>query len=267
MNIKLPFAFIIFILSFALFAQPLQPIQNNLYPKSIKKVLLVVAMNTEAEPIIKAFNLKKSTVQFDGLPMQSYSGKYAKLDIFMMVNGMDPMYKVENVGTQPATLSTYLGIKRFHPDLVVSIGTAGGVAKNGAQIKHIYLSKKIYFYDRRIPVGRDYTQYGLGGYPSVNLESIMKKTKLESGVVCSGDSFDANQTDAQIIEHQGCTTVDMEAAGVAWVSMLMKTPMVAIKGVTDYTQDKNGHEQFEKNFSYVTKALTENLKQVLGSME
>jgi nucleoside phosphorylase len=133
----------------------------------INKILLVVAMNKEASPIIKKLNLKKEADVFPGLPMQAYVGKYANKDIFLITNGKDPMYKVDNVGTQPAVLATYLGIEHFHPDLIINVGTAGGIAKNGAKLNDIYVSEKIYFYDRRIP--DSYFQYGLGGYVSAIL--------------------------------------------------------------------------------------------------
>lgn len=227
----------------------------------IQKILLVVAMDKEAEPIIKALSLQKSSLHLGTLPMQAYEGRYHNLDIAMIINGQDPIYKVQNVGTQPATLSTYLGIQHFHPNLVISIGTAGGVVEKGAKVKDIYVSDKIYFYGRRMP-GQE--AYGLGGYSSLKLPLLDKQADLKSVVMCSGDSFDDNKGDFQIILKQGCTTVDMEAAGVAWVSSVMKTPMFAMKGVTDYMQDKNGYAEYEKNCPVVANQLAQRLQQVLS---
>ncbi len=261
------FTSILLLLSVSLYMTPVQAHeavdQTHLSQHHMKKVLLAVAMDTEASPIINTLDLKKSSHSFSNLPMQGYTGKYKNLDVFLILNGEDPMHKVQNVGTQPATLAAYLGIKHFHPDLVISIGTAGGVAENGAKIGDTYVSQKIYFYGRRIPIP-GYTEYGIGGYDSANFERITDKLSLKPGRVCSGDSFDENQTDTGIILKHGCSVREMEAAGVAWVSMLTQTPMLAIKGITDIVGSNTGHEDFEKNFSEVTKKLSEKIKDFLN---
>jgi 5'-methylthioadenosine nucleosidase len=250
-----------FILSFFIFSVSIaeakqSDAENNL---NIRKVMLVVAMDSEAEPIISQLNLKKLPESFSNLPMQGYIGKYADLDILLVMNGIDPVKKVQNVGTQAATLSTYLGIEYFHPDFIISIGTAGGVEKNGAREKDIYASEKIYFYDRRIE-SKDYREYGLGAYPSA---PIVKELGFKKGIVCSGDSFDANKTDYDIFIKQNCSAIDMEAAAVAWVSQLTHTPMIAIKGITNFVRGENLHEQYQKNLPVVTVKLTQKLEELL----
>lgn len=228
----------------------------------IKKVLLVVAMQKEATPMIQDLDLHPLDHSFSNLPMHGYMGKYHNLDILLMVNGTDPINKVENVATQAATLTTYLGIEYFHPDLVISIGTAGGVEKNGAKLKEIYTSQKIYFIDRRMSF-KGYREYGLGGYTSASFD---QNRELKPGIICSGDSFDDNATDYNMFLKQHCAAIDMEAAGVAWVSMLTKTPMLAIKGVTNFVKGKNIHNQYEKNFPIVVSDLANKLKEFLASI-
>lgn len=231
----------------------------------IKKILLVVAMDSEAQPVISSLHLRKMPRSPHGLPMQEYAGRYRNLDIMLITNGMDPIYHVQNVGTQAATLSTYLGMETFHPDLVISIGTAGGVEKNGARQKDIYVSQKIFFYDRRI-LAKGYHEYGLGGYRSISISPLDNQLGLKSGVICSGDSFDQNRTDYAFFINENCAVVDMEAAGVAWVSMLMHTPMFALKGVTNFVKGNNIHDQYEKNISAVTLDLSVKLKKILTAL-
>lgn len=211
----------------------------------IKKILLVVAMNQEAQPIIKSLDLHPSRQMFSRLPMRSYTGHYANKEIFLIKNGTDPIHGVENIGTQPATLSTYLGIERFQPDLVISIGTAGGMAQAGAKIGDVYVSQKIYFYDRRSPQ-KGYADYGHGAYPSYPVDKLATKLHFKKGRICTGDSFDISPTDlALILKHQ-CAAVEMEAAAIAWVSQQMNTPMVAIKGIGDIV-GKSSEKQYAEN--------------------
>jgi 5'-methylthioadenosine nucleosidase len=250
------FIFLFFLFSVSI-AEAKQPDSEKNLP--VKKVMLVVAMDSEARPIISKLALQKLPQSFSNLPMQGYVGKYADLDILLVTNGMDPVNKVQNVGTQAATLSTYLGIEYFHPDFIISIGTAGGVEKNGAREKDIYASEKIYFYDRRI-ASKDYREYGLGAYPST---PMAKKLGFKAGIICSGDSFDDNRTDYNIFIKQNCSAIDMEAAGVAWVSQLTHTPVVAIKGITNFVKGDNIHAQYQKNLPVVTLRLSEKLEELL----
>jgi nucleoside phosphorylase len=230
----------------------------------IKKVLLVVAMEAEATPIIAALNLHKIAHVFSGLPMQGYVGKYKKVDVMLVMNGIDPVNHVQNVGTQASTLSTFLGVQYFHPDLIISIGVAGGVEQNGAKEKEIYVSRKIYFYDRRLAF-KGYHEYALGDYPSAQL-SQLDKTGLKPGIVCSGDSFDDNQTDYDRFIKYDCSAIDMEAAGVAWVAMLTKTPMLAMKGISNFVRGDNIHDRYQENLPVVTQALSDKLKELLVSL-
>lgn len=236
--------------------------QKNISTLHVKKILLVIAMDSEAQPIIATLHLHKINNPFQKLPMQGYRGKYNNLNIFLVTNGVDPINNIDNVGTQAATLSTYLGINYFHPDLIINTGTAGGVKENGAHPGDIYFSKKIYFYDRRIDL-KKYHEYGLGGYDSIALSSLDKNSGFKIGIVCSGDSFDKNQTDYHMFIKQHCVAVDMEAAGVAWVSMLTHTPMLAIKGITNYVRGDT-YKEYQHHIANVTSTLSTKLKVLLN---
>lgn len=249
----------VFIFSFPAFAMTTQHAEKH----AIKRVLLIVAMENEASPIIKLLHLHKRA-SFQNLPVQRYTGKYHDIELMLVVNGLDPIHKVQNVGTQPAVLSTYLGISTFKPNLVISIGTAGGVQQNGAKLNSIYVSQSIYFFDRRFQ-SSDYQKYGEGAYPSFKLTNP-KKFNLSPGIVCSGDSFDENQTDYNQFLKLHCNAIDMDAAGVAWVSMLTNTPMIAIKGVTNFVKGSNSHQQYEQNLPRVTCELAIQLKHFLTEL-
>lgn len=232
------------------------------FAATVHKVLVVVAMEKEAAPIITLLNLQPTKEKFADLPMQAFHGNYNKIEILLVENGVDPVYKVQNIGTQAATLSTYLGISSFHPDLVVSIGTAGGVKPNGAQLRDIYISEQIHFYDRRIS-GIGYQEYGLGGFKSAII-TMDNREQVKKGVICSGDSFDENKTDYDMFIKLHCAAIDMEAAGVAWVSMLTHTPMIAMKGITNFVRGPDIHQQYEQNVHSVSNDLAKELKVLLS---
>jgi 5'-methylthioadenosine nucleosidase len=234
-------------------------------PHPYKKILIVIAMDSEANPIIQQLGLKPLAHHFSNLPMNGYVGHRHESDILLIKNGEDPINKVQNIGKEAATLSTYLGIEYFHPDLIISIGTAGSVPENGAKLMDIYLSRTTYFFDRRIPM-KGYDEYGRGGYPSLALSSISKKLQLKEGIICSGDSFDEAQIDYNVFLKEHCSAIDMEAAAVAWVSMLTHTPMIAIKGITNFVRGKEIHAQYERNLPEVTQQLAIKLDKLIGFM-
>lgn len=59
---------------------------------------------------------------------------------------------VDNVGTVPAALSTFLACQRHKPDLIISVGTAGGFRTQGAQIGDVFAGTGTVNHDRRIPI-------------------------------------------------------------------------------------------------------------------
>lgn len=230
-----------------------------------KKILLVVAMQEEAEPIIRKLHLTPKRSPDPRLPMKIYRGKQGQAEIELVLNGIDPVYDAENIGTQPAVLSTYLGITHFNPDIIISVGTAGGRPEFNVQLGHIYLSKKIYFYRRQFH-SPQYKLYGAGGYESMPSDNLLKVAKVHQGIVCSGDIFDETAEDRKIMLEQQCEIIDMEAAGVAWVAMLARKPMFSLKGVTNYVGHAGAHEEFLKHHVAVTNALAGKLRIIIDEV-
>lgn len=166
--------------------------------KPINSVLLVVAMQAEAEPIVEELGLKKieespyaspDAAQLSGrtpifytsqrthskcfqdksmvcsfrgpTTAQSYSGTVGSITVNLVHNGKDRKAGVDKVGTNAATLTTYLAIDAFTPDVVISAGTAGGFASRGATIASIFVSTACVNHDRRIPLP-GFAEFGPG---------------------------------------------------------------------------------------------------------
>lgn len=66
-----------------------------------------------------------------------------------------------------------------------------------------------------------------------------------------------------MLEHDA-SVKDMEAASLAWVMDLNKTPFVALKVVTDIVDgDRPTHEEFMEHLSAASKSLQEKLPKIL----
>lgn len=230
----------------------------------IKKILILVAMKAEADPIIAALNLL-ATGSFDAqLPFKSYERVDAEQHILLMVSGIDPRYRVDNIGTQPATLMAYVGIEQFRPDLVISAGTAGGFSARGAQIGTVYLSDdEFLFHDRQIPLA-GFNEQGAGHYPAANVRALAQQLNLPLGKISSGSSFTKYPDQMAQIEKSGAVAKEMEAAAIAWVCWLKNTPCMAVKSITNLLDhDDSSEQQFNANFFFAVQNLSTTLAIVL----
>ena len=171
------------------------------------------------------------------------------------------------------------------PDLVLSVGTAGGFAQRGATIGDVFLSTKCVFHARRIPEASRtekpnpnvvvLEEYGFGHFRSPNLVGLAHAANLKQGVVTTSDSLDTTEKDMELMMAEGATIKEMEATAVAWVCHVAGIPFAAIKSVTDIVDDLEGHhgnnfvggtntkEMFDSNFDTAVNALKEKVCKVL----
>jgi hypothetical protein len=101
--------------------------------------------------------------------------------VFLVYTGWDNRLQSNNVGTTSASAATYAAISAFHPDVVLSAGTAGGFGAVGAAIGDVYLSTKTVFHARRIPVGAGslLEEYSYGHFRSPPLSALAAKVSLQ----------------------------------------------------------------------------------------
>ena len=131
---------------------------------ALSTVVIIMAMAEEARPLIEALSFQPLPGIFAPLPMQAYEAGLKRLQVRLVLNGEDPSYGVQNIGTQAATLAAQAAIQAFRPDLLMNAGTAGGFASHGAEIGTVYLSAAFKYHDRRIPLP-GYDAYGIGDSP------------------------------------------------------------------------------------------------------
>lgn len=231
----------------------------------MNSIAILMAMKAEAKQIIEKLNLVSIEGGFDSrLPFEIYKGTVEKAEINLVINGKDKTFGVDNVGTQPATLATYITIDRFNPDLLINAGTAGGFQEKGASIGTVYIINECFsFHDRRIPVP-GFQEYGVGNYPGASVDGISAKLNLVPGMVSTGNSLDIMDRDLEIIEQNNADVKDMEAAAIAWVAALYEKPFIALKSVTDLI-DMNSptEEQFVNNLDIATGNLSKAVVDVI----
>eukprot|EP00198_Chlamydomonas_reinhardtii_P014218 XP_001703555.1 5'-methylthioadenosine nucleosidase [Chlamydomonas reinhardtii] len=232
----------------------------------IKSVLLVFAMEAEAQPLIQALGLKEDVpAKIVGpAPCVTYSGEHQGLAVHVVWNGKCKDHGVDNVGTVPASLSTYLAVLAFKPDVVISAGTCGGFKAQGAAIGDVFLGSAVINHDRRIPLPA-FDKYGLGHAALLATPHLQAALGLKSGVVSSGNSLDYTDKCMEIMTGHGAALKEMEAAAIAWACALYKVPLMCVKAVTDIVDgDRPTAEEFLENLHSAAAALQGTLPKVLG---
>ncbi|KAL0365598.1 UNVERIFIED_CONTAM: COBRA-like protein 1 [Sesamum angustifolium] len=209
--------------------------QESTPNSSISSVLFVIAMQTEALPLVDKFQLAE---QSDSLFPEGV-----------------PWMRVDSVGTVSASLLTYASVQALQPDLIINAGTAGGFKEKGASIGDVYLVSDVAFHDRRIPVPV-LDLYGVGSRQAFPTPNLVKELKLKVGKLSTGDSLDMTPQDAALILANNATVKDMEGAAVAYAADLLKVPVIFIKAVTDIVDgNKPTSEEFLQNLAAVVAAL------------
>jgi nucleoside phosphorylase len=233
----------------------------------MKRISLVIAMLSEAEPLIALLGLKKHSLGafYDQLQFQIYSGVYKnKIHLSLILPGLDPRYQMDSIGTEPATVAAFIAIKELSPNIIISAGTAGSFKAVGAKVGKVYLSdKQFYFHDHRIPIP-GWKEYGEGHYPSLNVKKMADELSIEVADVSSGSSLDFTDQDLNRIKENNAKLKEMEAAGVAWIAFVTHTPMFAIKSVTNLIdENQDSATEFTKNFAIAVESLTQTVVQTL----
>ncbi|KAJ8631546.1 hypothetical protein MRB53_024869 [Persea americana] len=233
--------------------------------KPISTILLIIAMQTEALPLVAKFQLSEDqdSVFPKGVPWVRYHGIYKDLKINIIWPGKDQSLGVDCVGTISASLVTYASIQALKPDLIINAGTAGGFKAKGACIGDVFLASRVAFHDRRIPIPV-FDQYGIGARKTCPIPNIFKELKLKEGKLSTGDSLDMSPHDEAAIAANDATVKDMEGAAVAYVADLLSVPAIFVKAVSDIVDgDKPTAEEFLRNLVAVTAALDQAVTQVV----
>jgi 5'-methylthioadenosine nucleosidase len=151
----------------------------NLHKHSQKSVVIAIAMEAEAAPFIKHLNLQQDTDFFHKKsPFQAFRGKHNSCNLTVITNGKDTVHGtgVDNVGTTPAVLATWLALDKLDNgehtvDLLINAGTCGGFQRKGAEIGNVYLTTAVAHHDRRIPIP-GFVDYGVGKVESLKVEQV-----------------------------------------------------------------------------------------------
>ncbi|MFI4956524.1 MAG: hypothetical protein ACHQAX_04885 [Gammaproteobacteria bacterium] len=227
------------------------------------RIVILMAMLGEAQPLITALGMKKSP---EGLPLltsEVYSTRIDGTEIFLVTNGTCSIFNVDQIGTQPAAVTSYSAILNLQPDMIINAGTAGGFQRKGGDIGNVYIASEVKYHDRRIPLD-NFEEYGVGAHICVNIDDLVEDLGLKKGVVCTSNSLDATPEDHRLMSQYDASLKEMEAAAIAGVAKNAGVPFLAIKSITDLVDHPaDAAEQFLANFDLSVRNLAQTMNIVV----
>lgn len=231
----------------------------------IKKILLIVAMNKEAKPMIEKMNMQKIEKAFDpDLPAEAYEAITPKGKVILVVSGKCQHHGVDRIGSQGLNLVTWEAIKIFSPHLLINPGTGGGFSKKGSQPGDIFISSEsIKYHDRIFFPDEFFKNYGVGSFRCLETPHLAKKLGLKQGVVSTGASMLASAQEEKQMAENKASVKEMEAAGIAEVAQLKKIPFIAMKIISDLVDTGDcPQNQFTNNFDELISHLADKVYQM-----
>ena len=256
--------------------QPSQWSTNKKYIMHVyySNVLIPIVMEAEAAPFVAHLELELVDDFFPShTPFVAFSGMHSETKVTVITMGKDTVYEtgVDNIGTVPASLATFLAIEKMKTspshdavDLILNGGTCGGFSRKGGAIGDVFLTTGVANHDRRIGIP-GFDKYGIGTLgadidPTVLAESLGYKT----GICTTGNSLDKTDTCDDIMKDNDASVKDMEAAAIAWVAKMNNLPYMGVKVITDIVDGGvPSHEEFMQNLASAAESLQAALPKVL----
>ena len=217
-------------------------------------------MNSEAKKIITKLNMNTLLIN-DKINhyFSEYNGHYITLSVIKKVN------KIEQVGYMPASICTFEVIKNFTPDVILNIGTAGGIKKKDIKIKDLIISDSFSYHNHFMP--SYFYQYSLG---KRNCSFIPCLKRVKVGTISSSYSTEISHKSWEILNNNNILAVDMEAAAIAEVCEFYNIKFSSLKVITDLLDEKISEDvlenEFIENFHSCMNILSDNIFDYLDSV-
>lgn len=190
----------------------------------MKKIAVIAAMKEEAE-LLK---------------------KVASENIIVSTSG---------IGKVASAVKTAEIIHRFHPDLIINSGIAGGL-DSSLEIGDPVIGSSTAYHD--VWCGEPNMHGQIQGFPlyfSADSETLNQVHEIaRCGLIVSGDQFITNPKQLQKIKEKFPTAlaVDMESAAIAQACYIHHTPFISVRLISDtpgVEHHQQQYEQFWKNAS------------------
>lgn len=207
------------------------------------KILVIAALKEEIQPFLSEHNF-----------IEKENSSY-----HMWSKNSITVVSPKAIGKTLACYVLTTEIHRSKPDMVINIGTAGGI--NGeVELLKAYEIVKFRHVDITVP------QFFSTDHLGTNNPSM---TKLESRGIGTSESFNLHEKDVSVMKEYGLSVRDMESASLASICKIEKIKFVCIKVITDFlTFDQAiSSESFANNFESASYLINETLTDFINETD
>lgn len=220
---------------------------------------ILAAMRAELEPFLTLGLGGETGEVLLGRPVYTRKAVYhgdqlqAEVDLVLMVSG---------VGKVRAASAVQALIDRHQPDLILNIGTAGGLRPE-VRVGDIVITSKQYQHDCQL--WERYCCESHSGLCELLHRELSNSHRVHLGNGCAGDTFKSSKTEKQrLAERFDAYCVDMESAALADTCAANQVPFCVIRSISD-TLDGDEAE-FELNYQRVSKQVAEAVVPLIGRL-
>lgn len=163
------------------------------------------------------------------------------------LHGTDVVVCRCGIGKVNAAVGTLTLIERFHPDLIINTGVAGGTGR--ARVLDVVVADRIAYHD--VWCGPDTIAGQAAGCPRhfvcLMPDELFKGLNVHRGLVASGDIFVSKPSEVRHILdlYPDALAVDMESAAIAHVCHLKHVPFLCVRVVSDTPGSADNIEQYD----------------------
>ena len=223
-------------------------------------------MEQEARPFVEHLGLSQVEGFFPShSPFLAFEGTSGACNVTVITFGKDQIYGtgVDNVGTVPSSLATFLALQKKPFDLVLNAGTCGGFQRKGLGIGNVVLTTGVANHDRRIPIP-GFDAFGVGKLTTLDPSKMADALGYKTGICTTGNSLDKVEKDDELMLANDASVKDMEAGAIAWICKMCNFPYLGVKVVTDIVDGGvPTQEEFLANLSAAAQSLQAALPKVL----
>lgn len=189
------------------------------------------------------------------------------------LHGKDVVLLESGIGKVNVAIATTLLLERFHINLVINTGSAGGIMTD-AQVGDVVISEKVVYHDVDV-TGFGYAAGQIPGLPGsfssdARLVKLVETVLAQSGVryfkglIATGDAFIHRVEQLACVRANFNTAValEMEAAAVAHVCHVAKVPFVVVRALSDIAGQES-EISFEAFLPLAAKASSEMVSQLV----
>lgn len=200
------------------------------------KIIVLSAMQEEIAPTIKEHECNKID-QINGQDVFSMKGK--NHEFYFMNSG---------IGKVNASITTSVAIERYNPDLIISIGTAGGLHSD-LKVGDFVIADKMAFWD----VDATAFDYELGQLPQmekyfeVKDHSLLKTwvsnigANVHTGTIVTADTFVCKPEQHEFIRRNfdNVYAMEMESTSILMAAQSLETNCIILRTISDLADQES----------------------------